>query len=91
MKKISLVYIVNDRRFLTPLRCIRNDTLPYRRMVEGIGGESADSLYPSSFTKRLSFRMKRSGIRNLLKCVLRVFVFTKNRFTNNMNYLMIYT
>jgi len=37
-----------DGRFLTPLRCVRNDALP-------------------CLSKRLSFRMERSEMRNLLK------------------------
>ena len=38
-----------DRRFLTPLRCVRNDDLPRREKERGIGGSAADSPFPSSF------------------------------------------
>ena len=61
---LKLFYITIDRRFLTPLRCVRNDALPH-------GGKnresSASPTIPDSLclSKRPSFRMERSEMRNL--------------------------
>ena len=71
-------------RFLTPLRCVRNDDLPR-------GGKDRESAAlppipdPPRLSKRPSFRMEQSEMRNLLKFVLCVSL--KYKLILNINIL----
>ena len=71
MRQKLVYYITNEERFLTPLCSFRNDILPCGGMVEGIGGEAANSFYPLSFETRVIPKGAKRSEESFEMCSLR--------------------